>query len=159
MTRYLYSPDVNKPNPPNTLESVLPLSGHYSLRKDLKLNCWFAVAASVYLVDLALTHRHPEWSTTIRATLALAPLVPGLLYIRSCVRFVSGLDEMQRRIQLEAWLFAALGTVLIGTAISTLGASGVRLGELEHGLGMGQAFVVAFVLWLVGGAVASCRFK
>jgi len=113
----------------------------------------------VYCLNLLLARRHPEWSVTIRAASALAPLVPGLLYIRSWMRFINGLDELQRRIQLEAGLFALVGTLLVGISISTLGASGVQLGELGHGLGMGMAFIVTFVLWLVGSAIASCRFK
>jgi hypothetical protein len=159
MTRILYSALVNKTNPSNTLESVQPCSGLYSLKKDIKRNSWLAVAAVVYCINLFLARRHPEWSVTIRAASALAPLVPGLLYIWTGMRFLNGLDELQRRIQLEAGLFALLGTLLVGIAISTLGDSGVHLGDLEHGLGMGQAFIVAFVLWLVGFAIANCRFK
>jgi hypothetical protein len=71
----------------------------------MRLNRWLAVATAVYLVELFLTRRHPEWSVTVRSMFALAPLVPGLLYIRACMRFVVGLDELQRRIQIEAWLF------------------------------------------------------
>ncbi len=159
MTSDLYSAPVNKTNPPNTLESLQPCSGSYSLKKDMKLNRWLAVATAVYVVDLLLVKWHPEWSAPMRAALALAPLVPGLLYVRACMRFVSGLDELQRRIQLEAWLFSAMGTVLVAIAISTLNASGIHLGGLEHGMGMGLAFMVSFVLWLVGSAIANCRFK
>ena len=148
-----------KENTPNTLESVQPCSGLYSLRKDIKLNAWLAVAVAIYVMAQLLAKWHPEWSVTIRATIALAPLAPGLLYIRSWMRFISGLDELQRRIQLEAWLFAVTGTVLIAIAISTLNASGIHLGGLEHGLGMGWAFIVAFALWLVGSAIANCRYK
>jgi hypothetical protein len=159
MARTLYSAPVNKTNPPNTLESLRPCSGDYSIKKDMKLNRWLAVATAVYLVGFFLTRRHPDWSAPLRATLALSPLVPGLLYIRDCMRFVSGLDELERRIQLEAWLFAAVGTVLAGISISTLNASGIHLGYVDHGLGIGGAFMVNFVLWLVGSAIASCRFK
>ncbi len=159
MTSNLYSTPVSKQNPPNTLESVLPCSGHYSLKKDLRLNFWLAVAGMVYVIDSELAKRHPEWSVAMRTTTALAPLVPGLLYLRSCMRFVGGLDELQRRVQLEAWLFAAIGTVIVGTAVSTLGSSGIRLGVLEHGLGVGPAFTVILILWLVGSAFANRRFR
>src|SRR5271157_1443839 len=124
MTSYLYSARMTKENPPNTLESLQPCSGLYSLRKDIKLNAWLAVAVAIYTIDQLLAKWHPGWSVTIRAAVALAP---GLLYIRSWMRFTSGLDELQRRIQLEAWLFAVIGTVLTGIAISTLNESGVHL--------------------------------
>ena len=148
-----------KKNPPNTLETLRPCSGLYSLRKDIKLNAWLAAAVATYTLDQLLAKWHPDWSVTTRAAMALAPLVPGLLYIRSWVRFVGGLDELQRRIQLEAWLFSVVGTVLTAIAVSTLNEAGVHLGELEHGLGMGWAFMVAFVFWLVGSAIANCRYK
>jgi hypothetical protein len=150
---------VNKPNTLSTLESVQPFSGHYSCKKDIRLNAWFLVAAAVYITDQVLEKHHPEWSVPVRAGLALAPLFPGLLYIRSCMRFVSGLDELQRRIQLEAWLYATMGTVLTGIALSTLSSSGVRLGELDHGLGIGRAFMLVFAMWVIATALASRRYK
>ncbi len=150
---------MNKIIPPNTLESVQPCSGEYSLRKDLQLNSWLAAASATYALNLWLARRHPEWSVTLRSISALAPLLPGLLYIRSCMRFVRGLDELQHRIQLEAWLFAAIGTILVSIGISTLNSSGVNLGELGHGLGIGRAFILTFVLWLVGTAIANRRYK
>jgi hypothetical protein len=159
MTSKLYSVGMTKEKTPNTLESVQPCSGRYSLRKDMKLNAWLGVAVALYVIARLLAKWHPEWSAEIRAAIALAPLVPGLLYVRSWMRFIGGLDELQRRIQLEAWLFAVTGTVLIGIAISTLNTSGIQLGGLEHGLGMGGAFIVAFALWLVGSAIANCRYK
>jgi hypothetical protein len=145
--------------PPNTLEFLQPCSGQYSARKDIRLNAWLAVAVAVYVIGQLLDKWHPGWSVAIRAALALAPFAPGLLYVRSWMRFISGLDELQRRIQLEAWLFAVMGTMLAGIAINTLGESGIHLGGLEHGMGMGWAFIVGFVPWLVGSALANCRYK
>jgi hypothetical protein len=89
----------------------------------------------------------------------LTPLLPGILYIRSWMRFVRSRDELQRVIQLEALLFGSLGTVIVGLIVATLNASGVAMGELRHGLGFGGAFLSMFVLWLVGGAVATRRYQ
>jgi hypothetical protein len=144
---------------PNTLESLQPCSGLYSFRKDIKLNAWLAVTTATYVASLMVAKWNPQENVTIRSAIALAPLLPGLLYIRSWARFINGLDELQRRIQLEAWSFAAVGTVLVSLVVSTLNESGARLGGLEHGLGMGQAFFVAFTLWLFGSGLANRRFK
>ncbi|MBP6507523.1 MAG: hypothetical protein KA257_08150 [Opitutaceae bacterium] len=146
-------------NPPNTLESVQPCSGQYSLKKDLRLNAWFAVATGTYLVTIFLLRHHPDWSVSLRVAVTLAPLIPGFLYVRSCLRFVKGMDELQRRIQLEAWLFAAMGTVLVGTVLSALSNNGVDLGSFKHGLDMGRALALLFVLWLVGSGLANRRYK
>lgn len=144
---------------PNLMESVQPCSGQYSVKTDLRLNTWLAVAGVVWIADLALLKKHPEWSPLLKGVLALAPLLPGLLYVRSCMRFIRGLDELQRRVQSEAVVFAAMGTVLVGMAVNTLNAHEVSLGFLKHGLGIGETFILMFVLWLVGSAVANCRYK
>lgn len=145
---------------PNKIESLIPCSGHYSLKKDLRLNGWLMVATALYLVILFLLRRHPEWSSLTRGLLTLTPLIPGLLYLRTCLRFIRSLDELQRRIQMEAWLFAALGSLIIVTAISTLNANGVSLGTfLKDGVSLWGTFMLTFALWLVGTAVANCRYK
>lgn len=144
---------------PNVMESVQPCSGQYSVKTDLRLNVWLAVASVVWMVDLALLKKHPEWSSSLRGLLAVTPLIPGMLYVRSCMRFIRGLDELQRRVQSEAVVFAAMGTVIVGMAVNTLNAYEVSWGFLKHGLGIGETFILMFVLWLIGSAIANCRYK
>ena len=144
---------------PNLMESLEPHSGHYSLKTDLLLNAWLAVATVAFLAALFLLRRFPEWNSWLRGALVLAPFVPGLLYVRSGWRFISGLDELQRRIQLEAVLFASLGTVLASTAANVLSAQGIELPGLNHGLGVVGTSIVMFTLWLVGGAVVNRRYQ
>jgi uncharacterized MnhB-related membrane protein len=86
-------------------------------------------------------------------------MIPGALYVRSCLRFIRAMDEMQRRIQLEAWLFASLWTLVITTVINTLNANDVALGDLKHGVSLWETFLLAFVLWLVGTAMARARYQ
>lgn len=144
---------------PNTLESVTPLSGQYSCKKDLRLNAWLVVAGSLHLITLVLLRHYPSWSPLTRGLVALTPLLPGLLYVRDCLRFVRGMDELQRRIQVESWMLAALGTLIVAAVINTLNAHGVSLGAVPHGLGLGGMFFVMFALWLVGLGIANCRYK
>ena len=129
------------------------------MKADLRLNAWLAVAGVVWVADLELLKRYPEWSPSLKSVLALAPLVPGLLYVQSCMRFVRGLDELQRRIQLDALIFATMGTVIAGMAVNTLNAHEVPMGALKHGLGIGQSFVLMVALWIVGSATANRRYK
>ena len=141
---------------PNTLD---PCSSNYSLKKDLRLNSWFMVATAAYLASLYLLKHHPDWSPITRALLSLAPLLPGLLYVRSWLRFIRGMDELQRRIQMEAWLFAALGSLVVVTVLSTLDANGIPMGYLQHGLSVAGTFSLTFVLWLAGTGIANCRYR
>jgi len=145
---------------PNVIESYIPLSGQYSLQKDLRLNAWLGVTVAVYVGVLFLTKRHPDWSSGLRAFCLLLPLLPALLYVRAWVKLVRGMDELQRGIQLAAFLFAALGTVFVSVIIATLNAAGLDLGGLlRPGLGLGGIFFVMFPLWLVGTQLANCRYK
>ena len=146
---------------PNLIESYEPCSGSYSWKKDLRLNLWLGVTTVLYCVILWLVKKHPEWSPLTRGVFSLLPLVPALLYVGSWMRLIRGMDEMQRRIQLEGFLFGAVGTVFIGVIFSTLNANGVLpLGAMQsHGLGLGGAFVAMFALWLVGTALANKRYR
>ena len=144
--------------PREVFESVAPGSGQYSCRRDLRLNTWLFVAVVVYFWQRWLLLRHPEWLPLTRAAVALAPLVPALLYIRSWVQFVRGLDELQRRVQMAAHLFAAWGTLVVGIILSTLHQQGL-LDILPHGLGLGGVMVIAFMLWGIGVVIANSRYK
>ena len=70
-----------------------------------------------------------------------------------------GLDELQRRVQQESWLFAALGTVFLGVIVTILNANGVRAPMLEHGLGLSGAIVSMLLLWVVASVIANRRYK
>ena|SRR5882724_8874325 len=145
---------------PNLLESVLqPCSDHYSFKKDLRLNAWLVVAAAFYVAMIELLKRHPEWTPLTRGLLSLTPIIPGVLYVRTCLRFIRGMDELQRHIQMEAWLFATLGSLIIGTIINTLNDNSVTFGRLTHGMSLGGTFALTFALWLVGTAIANRRYK
>ncbi|HEX2862308.1 MAG TPA: hypothetical protein VHN79_11740 [Lacunisphaera sp.] len=146
-------------NKPNLMEAVDPGSGQYSFKTDLRLNAWLGLAGAVYLITQALLSRHPGWDPALRGLLVLTPLAPGLLYVRSWVRFIRGLDELQRRIQLEAFLFSALSTVILSAVIGSLNAQGVPTGLFKHGLGLGAAFMALLFFWSVGWGIAKCRYK
>lgn len=143
----------------NTLESVTPHSGQYSFRKDVRLNVWFVVTAATYLVTKSVISNHPDWDSWSKVLMALTPLLPGCLYARTCMRFIRGLDELQRRIQLEVLLFAMTGTLVVSWIISALNANGVQVRRFLHGLEMGGAFVVLFGFWIVGNFVVNRRYK
>src|SRR5271165_6337412 len=111
-------------NQPIFPESVRP-GKHYSFYADLKLNAWAFVAVAVAFVARPLLHQHPDWALLLRSAVALTPLLPSLLYVRSIARWIGRMDELQRRIQLEACLFATTATVFIVTALSLLEGGGV----------------------------------
>jgi hypothetical protein len=110
------------------------------------------------LVAEFLVRSHPDWSPGWRITIALTPLLPGLLYLRKGLQLLRGKDELQRRIQLEAWLFAALGTVIFSAILNVFRANGMAGNWLPHGLEVGGTYLTMFFLWSIGVSIANLRY-
>jgi len=160
MTRYLYSLGMSNSNllEPNEKRPDHPACKR-PLRRSLELNAWLAVATATYVVALLLTKRHPAWSPAWTSTLTLTPILPGLLYLRKGIQLLRDMDELQRRIQFEAWLFAAFGTVIVGTVIHVFNAHGLDVKLLEHGLEVGGTYMAMLILWSVGLVIANLRYR
>lgn len=141
------------------MESVMPFSGQYSVIKDLKLSAWAGVAVATYALTRKLLHHYPDWGDSWSLVIALTPLIPGLLWIRNFVRFYRGLDELQRRMQLEVWLFAVMGTLFAEVVISAMNAKGVHFEKFQYGLGVGGVIVVMVFLWVLGSIISTRRYK
>jgi hypothetical protein len=129
-----------------------------ALLRSVELNAWLAVSAATYVAALLQIRHHPAWSPGWKTTLTLTPILPGLLYLRNGMQLLREMDELQRRIQLEAWLFAALGTVVVSTVINVFNAQGLEGTWPAHGLGVGGTYMTMFVLWAVGVVIANLRY-
>lgn len=153
MTSKLYMVGVMNP----TNRSTLCESG--AVKRAWQLNVWLAVTTVTYLVTLYLIRTNPEWSPVVKVLVTLAPVLPGLLYLRDGLRHLAALDELQRRIQMEAWLFAAIGTVVLGAIINVCNAHGLTWGKLPHGLETGGTYLAMFFLWCAGSSIANHRYR
>jgi hypothetical protein len=115
----------------------------------------FAVAMLAYLLVLPASivaiqhHPHVWW----RLPVALAPILPLLLLLRAIVRFFRRLDELQRRIQLDALAFAFAGSALLTFTYGLL--ENVGFPRLSYG----YVWSVMGVLWGIGTAVAKRRYR
>ena len=159
VTRKLYSEVmINSNLPERDGKQPDPIAIKRALRS-FELNAWLAVTTATYLVTLFLVRHHPDWSPGWKITLALTPILPGLLYLRNGLQLLRGMDELQRRIQLEAWLFAALGTVVVSTIINVVNEHGLGGNWLPHGLEVGGTYLTMFILWCVGVTISNCRYR
>jgi hypothetical protein len=78
-----------------------------------------AIAAAIYIAVVfgAVTLiRHapfnlPQWAVII---VALTPVIPALMMLRTYLTYLRSMDELHRRIQTEAWLVSA-GVVGVGS--------------------------------------------
>lgn len=117
-----------------------------SHRDAFKLNAWAGVAVLAAIVSRLLL-RGSDQTGTLALLVALLPLVPGLLYVRALWRWITGLDELQRRLQLQAVSFATLAMLLIGVTVDLLQQAGfVR----SLHFGWEGYFAFTFVLYALG---------
>jgi hypothetical protein len=147
---------MNKPIFP---EAVQP-GRQYSWRAELKLNAWAFVAMLAAGMARWVLQHHQGWGLGLRSIIALTPLVPSLLYVQSIARWIGGMDELQRRIQLEACLFATTATVFVVTALSLLHGTGVLQSvRLQYGLGWEGTFAAIIGFYVLGNMLVNRRYR
>jgi hypothetical protein len=108
---------------------------------------------------LWLLKRHPEWSPGWRVVATLTPLLPGVFYLLSLLQSFRAMDELQRRIQVEAWIFALAVTVVVSTALNVLNANGIGFADYPHGLEIGGIYLTMFLSWSVGTTFSTLRYR
>jgi hypothetical protein len=120
---------------------------------------WLATATLVYLISLWLLKHHTDWSPGTRVAITLAPLLPGVLYLRTLVKSFWEMDELQRRIQIEALGLALVGTVVLMAAMNILTVEGIRVVNYPQGLGIGGVYMTMFILWSIGVSISTFRYQ
>ncbi len=121
MTSMLYTGRMNaKPNLP---EEIM-FGPSYSLRANFKANTWAFVAMILsWAGDLWLA-RHTDWGASSRSIIAMIPLLVSVFWVRDFGRWMQGMDELHRRLSLEACLFATVTTLFIVTTWHLLDRAG-----------------------------------
>ena len=114
----------------------------------------FLLAMLAYAVAVWISVSVPTTVDPVfRIPLVLVPLIPAAFALRAYLRFLSRMDELGQRIQLEA---LAIG----------FGAAGMltfAYGFLEHAgfpqLSYIWVFPLMIALWGIGGAIATRRYR
>jgi len=128
---------------PNLPEEIAPGGRQYSFRTDMKVNGWSWVAVLTSFVgEVFWLPYHRGWPVAARMVIALAPLLASLLWVRSVLQWMRGMDELHRRITQAAVVFATVATLFIITASHFLVVAGVFPPRFQAT----EGFVV---IWLV----------
>ncbi len=109
-------------------------------------------ATSIYLLN-SPSLRHSIVDTNWRYLVLLIPVIPVIYGIAAFVRAVGELDELQRRIQLEAFAFS-LGS----TAVLTFGYGMLEIAGAPHISSLFVLPLMAF-LWGIGLVTASREYR
>jgi hypothetical protein len=116
----------------------------------------FGGAIVAYLISVPLSVFLIKASPTTawwRIPLALIPVVPTLLAVLAFLRFFHRMDELQRRIQLEAFAFSFGGTGLLTLSYGFL----ERVG-FPH-IDWSFTLPLLITLWFIGLILASWRYQ
>lgn len=89
----------------------------------------------------------------LRALVAIMPVLPIVIGLWAFMMFVRQLDELQRRIQLEAFAFSLGCTGLITFTLGLLENAGVPQ------VGIIWVFPMMIVFWGIGLAIAERRYR
>ena len=118
---------------------------------------WMGLYALMHLPMLVLMGlaeiTAPAWGS-LKGLFVALPLIPMLFALRALVRDLGTLDELQRRVHLEAFAFS-LGCVCLVT---------FSLGMLQAFADTGRVSMIfvlpmAILFWFVGAALAKRRYQ
>jgi len=111
------------------------------------------LAYAVVLVVAVTLLNNTDPGSGWRVPLALAPMAPVVFVLFAFVRYFGRMDELQRRVQLEALAFAFGGTALI-----TFGYGFLQVVGFPQ---VSWFFVwpIMAALWIVGKVLADRRYK
>lgn len=91
--------------------------------------------------------------TPLGYAIALLPIIPSVFALLAFLRFFRGLDELQRRIQLEAVGFSFLATCLITLTWAFQQNAGLPRFDVSW------VAPLLIVLWGIGVGIASRRYQ
>jgi hypothetical protein len=143
----------------NLPQAVEPGSGQYSFRTDIKVNGWsWAAVLTSFVGEVLLLPHHQEWPVAWRAVVALLPLMAGLLWVRTLMQWVGGMDELQRRITTAASLFASVATLVVLAASHFLTVAGLMPRSFQATTGFVMIWLVV-CFYLLGRSIFNRRYQ
>lgn len=120
-------------------------------RWGIELAATLAIYAVALIVSVLVLRADPP--APLRYPAALLPVLPVAYGVWAYTRFLHGIDELQRRIQLDGLAFSVGGTGLLTVTWGFLELAGLpRLPVL---------WVLPILIWLwgIGAAIASRRYQ
>lgn len=108
--------------------------------------------ALVIATGYILRQDDPE-SMVARAVISVLPVIPVMYAMFAYLRFLRGIDELQRRIHLEAVGFSLALTSIITLILGFLERVGIET------LGMVWVMPIIILFWSFGLAIANRRYS
>jgi heme/copper-type cytochrome/quinol oxidase subunit 4 len=112
-----------------------------------------AMAAYSVMVPVSIRMLQGHEHTVLGYAIALLPIIPSCLALWAFMRMFRGLDELQRRIQLEAVAFSFLATCLITLTWAFQQNAGLPRFDVSW------VAPLLILLWGVGLGIAKRRYE
>jgi uncharacterized membrane protein len=128
------------------------MSEKSSARTTTMLVAVITMILSVIVVSWLL--KTQEFGPALRLALALAPVAAWVFALIAYSRLIQRLDELQRRIHLEALAFA-----FSGLAVAMIACEYLRKAGFISALKPDYVLVMMMVLWPLGYVIAWRRYK
>jgi hypothetical protein len=114
----------------------------------------FGIAMAAYVIVVLVSIKLVGGlDQPLKTLVALTPVVPAALALIAYLRFLSRMDELGRRIQLEALAFGFGAAGMLTFAYGFLENAGFP--QLSYI----WVFPLMIALWGIGGAIASYRYR
>ncbi|NTF42435.1 hypothetical protein [Rhizobium rhizogenes] len=122
-------------------------------RYRLEIGASMVAYGVILTLSLWLINHDMVEGTTWKTMVSLAPMLPAFFIAASVLRHLRRIDELQRKIQLEAFSIAFAGTALITFSYGFLENVGYPK------LTMFAVWPLMSALWIVGGILSHLRYR
>ena len=114
---------------------------------------WALIALVSEFVVGQVVRREPSLPAGVQMTLALAPLLPSLLFVLALVRMIQHMDELQKLICLESVFIAFIGALALTFVFGALQQAGAYRPPWDS---VGEAMLA---LWAVAYVYSSWKYR
>lgn len=114
---------------------------------------WALTALASELVVEQVLRREPSLPASAQVALALAPLLPSLMFVLALVRMIKRMDELQRLICLESVFIAFIGTLALTFVFGALEQAGAYRPPWAS---VGEA---TLALWAIAYVYSSWKYR
>jgi hypothetical protein len=152
----------------NSPDEIMLGQTDYSWRSDWKVNGWLMAATLISgFSDIVFAHAVKQWPLGFRIGIVLVQFGAVALWVRSLKHWISGMDEMQRRITTSAVLFATGLTFFFVMLWHRLEVAGLfdaifykpKAGGSWDICTLGHSFLLLTLFYIVGYSTFNRRYK